>query len=139
MTVVDTNVVSELMKRDPSAAVRRWALAGAAGELYTTSITLAEILCGIERLPDGERKELLRMTAEEVFAAFPGYVLPFDGEAARCYSSVVVSRERQGLATDAMDAQIAAICRAHNAQLATRNGKDFEGTAIKVIDPWHDA
>ena len=139
MIVVDTNVVSELMKRDPSAAVRYWALNRAAGELYTTSVTLAEILYGIERLPDGERKAHLRTTAEEVFAAFPGYVLPFDGEAARHYSSVVVSRERLGLATDAVDAQIAAICRAHHAQLATRNGKDFQGTGIRVIDPWQHA
>ncbi len=89
MIVVDTNVVSELMKPSPSAAVTEWIRARTGSELYTTSITLAEILYGFARLPDGRRKELLRSTASEVFAAFEDQVLPFDSSAATEYAEVV--------------------------------------------------
>ena len=139
MIVVDTNVLSELMKPSPSVAVRDWVLARSAGEVYTTSITLAEILYGIERLPDGRRKDLLHDTATEVFGAFADHVIPFHARAAVEYSSVVNERDRLGLPIDGFDAQIASICRAHRAVLATRNGKDFQHTGIDVIDPWQQA
>ena len=93
MIVIDTNVVSELMKPSPSAAVTDWVMARSARELFTTSITLAEILYGIERLPSARRKELLRSTAQDVFAAFGDQVLPFDRRAAVHYSSVVDTRD----------------------------------------------
>ena len=136
MIVVDTNVVSELMRPFPAAVVREWVVAHSAGVLYTTSITLAEIRYGIERMPDGRRKDLLRATAEDVFVAFEKQVLPFDTPAATQYASVVTDRDRVGLPIDGFDAQIAAICRAHNASLATRNLKDFHETGIDLIDPW---
>ena len=136
MIVVDTNVVSELMRPFPATVVREWVVAHGAGVLYTTSITLAEIRYGIERLPDGRRKDLLRATAEDVFVAFEKQVLPFDTPAATQYASVVTDRDRVGLPIDGFDAQIAAICRAHNASLATRNLKDFHETGIDLIDPW---
>ena len=93
MIVVDTDVVSELMKPSPSAAVTDWVLAQSARELFTTSITLAEILCGIERLPGGRRKELLRTTAQDVFDAFGDQVLPFDRRAGR---ALLVGRRHPG-------------------------------------------
>ena len=136
MIVVDTNVVSELMKPSPSAAVTDWVLARSGRELFTTSITLAEILYGIERLPGGRRKELLRTTAHDVFDAFGDQVLPFDRRAAVHYSSVVDTRDRLGLPIGGFDAQIASICRTHDAGLATRNAKDFEHTGVDVVDPW---
>ncbi len=135
MIVVDTNVVSELMRPSPSAVVVGW-VRGIERELYTTSITLAEIRYGIERLDDGRRKELLRSTAEEVFADFAERVLSFDVEAAVAYATVVSDRDRAGLPIDGFDAQIVSICRAHRAALATRNIKDFQDTGIDVIDPW---
>ena len=135
MIVVDTNVVSELMRPSPSAVVVDW-VRRSEQALYTTSITLAEIGYGIERLADGRRKQLLRSTAEEVFADFAERVLAFDAEAALVYAMIVSGRDRAGLPIDGFDAQIAAICRTHRAALATRNAKDFQDTGIDVIDPW---
>lgn len=136
MIVVDTNVVSELMKPSPSAPVIEWIRGRTGSELYTTSITLAEILYGIARQPDGRRKELLRTTASEVFAAFKDQVLPFDSSAASHYAGVVGGRDQLGLPIEGFDAQIASICRAHDAALATRNVKDFRHTDVTLIDPW---
>jgi len=139
MIVVDTNVVSELMKSSPENSVRDWMLGQRQTELFTTSITVAEILYGIERLPDGQRKEMLRTAATEVFAAFENHVLPFGREAAVAYASLVNRRDLLGLPINGFDAQIAAICTTHNATLATRNGKDFEHSGITLVDPWMSA
>lgn len=136
MIVVDTNVVSELMRPSPSAEVVAWVRSRHGGDLYTTSITLAEILHGIGRLPDGRRQAVLRDTAAEVFATFGDQVLGFDADAAVHYADVVRGRDRLGLPIDGFDAQIAAICRAHDAMLATRNTKDFAHTGVGLIDPW---
>lgn len=138
MIIVDTNVVSELMRPDPSPVVETWVRAREVTELFTTAVTLAEIRYGIARLPDGRRKDLLRDTADEVFAAFADAVLPFDEPAAAQYAAVVCRRDRSGTPIDGFDAQIAAICLVHSAALATRNVKDFEHTGIEVIDPWRD-
>ncbi|RIK10747.1 MAG: VapC toxin family PIN domain ribonuclease [Acidobacteria bacterium] len=136
MIVVDTNVVSELMRPEPDPAVRDWVLARPSGELCTTSITVAEILYGIERLPKGRRKEILKATAIDVFGAFEDQVLPFDETAALCYPEIVDARDRRGVPIDGFDAQVASICRAHGSALLTRNVKDFRYTGIKTIDPW---
>lgn len=136
MIVVDTNVVSELMRSAPASVVVDWIRSQARGELYTTSITLAEIGYGIERLPEGRRKRLVQTTAEQVFVAFENQVLAFDAAAARHYALVASAREQAGAPIDGFDAQIASICRAHQAALATRNLKDFEDTGIDLIDPW---
>lgn len=137
MIVVDTNVVSELMKAEPNESVRRWILTHAGSELYTSAITLAEILYGIERLPTGRRKELLRSTATDVFGELAGQVLPFDANAAMHYSQVVDTCDRLGYPINGFDAQIAAICRSNDYALATRNTKDFEHTGVDLVDPWH--
>jgi len=134
--VADTNVVSELMRVEPSAAVRTWVLAQGHHELRITAITLAEILYGIERLPSGKRKATLREAAMEVFDRFTQDVLPFDAAAATFYPEIVDHRDRQGMPISGYDAQIAAICRAHDARLATRNEKDFAGVSIELINPW---
>lgn len=136
MIIVDTNVTSELMRPSPSAAVAAWVRDRAAAELYTTSITLAEIGYGIERLAEGRRKDSLRAAAEEVFTAFSDQVLAFDAPAAAYYAAVVSQRDRAGAPIDGFDALIASICRANDAALATRNVKDFENTGINLIDPW---
>ena len=136
MIIVDTNVISELMKPSPNSAVRDWVRAQHAQELRTTAINLAEIRYGIERLPNGRRKDLLRTTADEVFAAFADQVLPFDAAAAQHYATIVTTRDEAGLPIDGFDAQIAAICSVHQGKLATRNVKDFRGTGIHVTNPW---
>jgi hypothetical protein len=136
MIVADTNVVSELMRPSPSPALRTWLSRQSAGDLHTTAITVAEIRYGLERLPGGRRKDHLQAAADEVFAAFSEFVLPFDAGAAVHYARIAGHRDEAGLPIGAFDAQIAAICRARGAALATRNVKDFLGTGVVVIDPW---
>lgn len=136
MIVVDTNVVSELMRPAPSLAVRDWVQAQRSRDLRTTAVTVAEIRYGLERLPAGQRKDRLLNVAGEVFGTFADSILPFDGAAAELYGRIVFRRESLGRPIEGFDAQIAAICRAHGAALATRNVKDFGETGIEVIDPW---
>jgi predicted nucleic acid-binding protein len=136
MIIVDTDVVSELMRPVTAVVVRHWLDTHREDGLYTTSITLAEIRYRIERLPKRRGKEHLRATAEEVFGAFERQVLPFDTTAAWQYASVVTARAAAGLPINGFDAQIASICRAHDAALATRNLKGFQATGIELIDPW---
>lgn len=136
MIVLDTNVVSELMRPAPDTAVVTWLGRQARGSLVTTAITVAEIRLGLARLPDGRRAAELRQLADEVLGAFPGQVLPFDAAAATLYGDIAAARERGGRPVDALDARIAAICRTHSAPLATRNTRDFVGTGVELLDPW---
>ena len=136
MIILDTNVVSELMRPEPDVRVRQWVSERRADELGTTAITVAEIRHGIERLPDGRRKEGLLSAASDLFATFGGLVQPFDGAAADWFGPIMVRRAGLGLPIEGFDALIAAICRARGAALATRNVKDFAETGVDVIDPW---
>jgi len=126
MIILDTNVVSELMRPEPDYRVRQWIGARRADELGTTAVTVAEIRHGIERLPDGRRKEGLLSAATDLFAAFGHLVHPFDALAAGWFGLVMVRRAGLGLPIEGFDAQIAAICRARGATLATRNVKDWK-------------
>jgi predicted nucleic acid-binding protein len=137
--VLDTNVVSELMRAAPEPAVLRWLQQGSGASLYTTTITVAEIRYGIARLPEGRRRESLHQAANEIFAAFPRQVLTFDLAAANTYADVVTTRDSLGNPIDGFDAQIAAICRSQAATLATRNTRDFTDIGITVINPWLEA
>jgi predicted nucleic acid-binding protein len=136
MIILDTNVVSELMRPEPDTRVRQWVSGRRADELATTAITVAEIRHGIERLPDGRRKDSLLSAATDLFAAFGDFIQPFDAPAATWFGPVMVRRASRGLPIEGFDAQIAAICRARGAALATRNVKDFLETGVDVIDPW---
>lgn len=136
MIVVDTNVVSELMRSSPAPQVREWIGTQAPEGLCTTAVTVAEIRYGLERLADGRRKQSLLVAATEIFAAFGDYIQPFDVGAATWYATIVAHRDQLGLPIDGFDAQIASICRSGAAVLATRNTKDFRETGIDVIDPW---
>jgi toxin FitB len=139
MIVLDTNVVSELMRAAPAPVVMAWLDEHPGNDLFTTAITVAEIRYGVARLPEGRRREALHQAANEVFAAFPDQVLSFDLTSASAYADVVAHRESVGNRIDGFDAQIAAICRAHAATLATRNTRDFADTGIAVVNPWHAA
>lgn len=136
MIVLDTNVVSELMQPARSVDVAAWVATQDTSAMRMTSITIAEVRYGVERLPRGRRKELLAAAATRVLSAWADGVLDFDTAAADEYASLCVARERAGRRISAFDAQIAAICRAHSATLATRNVKDFRDTGIDVVDPW---
>jgi predicted nucleic acid-binding protein len=139
MIVLDTNVVSELMSAEPAHAVLAWLQQNSGDGLFTTTVTVAEIRYGIARLPEGRRRESLHQAANEIFAAFPRQVLPFDLAAANAYADVVIVRESLGNPIDGFDAQIAAICRSQAGTLATRNAKDFIHTGIAIVDPWRES
>lgn len=136
MIVLDTDVVSELMRRDPDHRVREWIQAQVPAQLWTTSVTVAEVRYGIARLPANRRRELLSSAAEDVFGRFADRVLPFDVTAARSYPEVVVERAAVGSPISGFDAQIAAICRVSDAVLATRNTADFDDVGLHLVDPW---
>jgi toxin FitB len=136
MIILDTNVVSELMRPQPASQVAGWVRARDRRELRMTSITLAEIRYGVARLPDGRRKQVLLDAADDIFRAFSDQVLPVDEAAAEQYAVVASTRERTGKPIGGFDALIAAVCRSRGAALATRNVPDFEGTGVEVIDPW---
>jgi hypothetical protein len=136
--VLDTNVVSELMKPAPATMVARWISEQPATTFYTTSITQAEILHGILLLPTGKRRAALEAAAEAMFEEdFGGRVLPFGGEAARAYAQIAAQRRRSGRPISHFDAQIAAIARSARAAVATRNVSDYEDCGIKVTNPWN--
>jgi toxin FitB len=137
MIVLDTNVVSELMKGAPAAAVLRFVGGQPATRLYTTSVTQAEILHGIALLPRGKRRSAVEQAAEAAFREdFAGRVLPFGSDAARAYAVIAAERGRLGRPISQFDAQIAAIARSAGASLATRNVVDFARCGIDVVDPW---
>ncbi len=137
MIILDTNIISELMRAEPAPAVFAWASVQPRAMLYTTSVSKAEILYGIAVLPEGWRRLALAAAAEAMFADdFAGRVLPFDEAAAVRYAEIVAGRRREGRPIEAFDAQIAATALVAGAALATRNIGDFAGCGLTVIDPW---
>jgi predicted nucleic acid-binding protein len=137
MIVLDTNVLSELMRPVPTERVVRWVAAQPATSLYTTTIAQAEILHGILLLPRGRRRTTLQAAAESMFNEdFDGRVLPFGSQSAVIYASIAVDRRRAGRPISQFDAQIAAISRSAGAAIATRNVSDYEGCGVTVINPW---
>jgi len=137
LIVVDTSVISELTRQTPAPAVVSWLDALPAGEVATTAITAAELLYGVARLPDGRRKTGLSVAVNELLKDdFEGRVLSFDQLAAGRYAEVVSGRDQLGSPIGKADAQIAAICSAVGATLATRNTAHFVDTGIELINPW---
>jgi toxin FitB len=137
MIVLDTNVLSELMKEHPERRVFDWAQQQTASNLYTTSITQAEILHGVLLLPAGKRRDAIRQAAGDMFAQeFADRILPFDSAATPAYAEIAALRRKSGRPISQFDAQIAAIARSRGAELATRNTEDFEGCGIRVRNPW---
>ena len=141
MIVLDTNVLSELMRPEPERAVIAWMDRQDPSTLFLTAITVAEILYGIARLPGGKRQAGLRELGAAVLDEdFAGRILPFDETAAVCYADVVCERQRSGHPISMADAQIAAICRSLNGvTLATRNSRDFAGIGLDLANPWTDS
>nr|WP_024307102.1 type II toxin-antitoxin system VapC family toxin [Pseudomonas sp. P818] len=137
MILLDTNVLSELMRAKPAPQVLEWVDAQPVGDLVITSITVAEILYGIARMPDGKRKQGLLDVASVMFDEdFAGNILPFDADAAVHYAEIAAETEAKGRGVDMADAQIAAIGRLHDAVIATRNIRHFETLGVALVDPW---
>jgi toxin FitB len=140
MILIDTNVISEVMRSEPDGRVKAWLNGQMRGEVGITSITVAEVLCGIWSLPEGRRRNQLLGAAAEVFGGYlSGRIFAFDHRAAVEYAEIVVGRERIGTPISMADAQIAAICLANSADLATRNTKDFDNTGIALFNPWTES
>ena len=137
MIILDTNVVSELMRPQPSALVLTWVGNQSVRELCTTSISEAEVLYGVKMLPRGKRREAILSEAVGVFSEdLGGRVLSFDRDAAGAFSEIVAHRRSLGRPINFADAQIAAIASVSEATLATRDSDDFEDCGIAVVNPW---
>ena len=139
MIILDTDVLSELIKNEPERRVQGWVSARPAALLFTTAISQAEVLYGVALLPDGRRREALAIAVDAMFEEdFRGRILAFDTPAARAFAEIAVSRRRADRPIAQFDAQIAAIARATGATLATHNVADFVDCGIAIVDPWRD-
>ena len=137
MVILDTNVVSELMRLHPEPAVVAWLDARPERDLFVTAVTEAEVRTGIAFLPWGRRRQSLVEAADRAFEElFDDRVLPFDREAARAYAAIAAERRKSGRPIAMADCQIAAIARSMSLSVATRNVRDFDGAGIDVEDPW---
>jgi predicted nucleic acid-binding protein len=140
MIILDTNVLSELMKTSPDSAVVAWVADHPATELFTTSITEAEIFFGIELLSKGRRRDALLSAAQKLFETeLAGRVFGFESDAARAFSRIAAHRRSIGRPISQADAQIAAITQVRRARLATRDAADFADCGVEVIDPWKES
>lgn len=138
MIVLDTNVLSALMRGQPDATVVEWLDAQPAESVWTTAVTIFEVRTGLELLPASRRRQRLeaafeRLTTEDL----DGRVLPFDVPAAHAAGNVVARRQRIGKPVEVRDAQIAGIALARRATLATANIRHFRDLGVRLVDPWH--
>jgi predicted nucleic acid-binding protein len=137
MTIIDTNVASEMINPQRNASVVAWVNQQPEGSLYTTSITEAELLYGLQLMPQGRRRTGLQEAIMAILHEdFARRILAFDSVAARICAEIMAVRRRAGRPIEWADAQIAAIAQAHKFAVATRNVSDFEGCGIELINPW---
>lgn len=137
MILLDTNVISELFKPVPDAGVVDWLATQPAAAVFTTAITRGELLYGVKRMLEGQRKNTLLRGLNRLFdVRLSGRVLDYDSDAADAYADVAAERRASGRPISQSDAMIAGIARSRGAALATRNVKDFHDCGIEVIDPW---
>jgi hypothetical protein len=138
MILLDTNVISELMRPRPNPTVEDWIGLYAATDFYISAITEAELRYGVEAMPQGSRQRQLQAALAGMLEEdFVGRILPFDSAAAIAYATIATERRRAGRPISQMDAQIASIARSKGAPLATRNATDFNGCGITVVNPWN--
>jgi predicted nucleic acid-binding protein len=139
MIILDTNVISEVVRSRPDDRVVAW-LKSLTGEVAITAVTFGELLAGVGRLPTGRRKAELSTRISAAIEPFRGSrsILAFDDIAAAYYADVLLARDAVGRPISTADAQIAAICLAHEATCATRNLRDFAHTGVDLFDPWRD-
>ena len=136
-TLLDTNVLSELLRAAPNRSVLAWFAGQAAEGLFVSAVTRAEMLLGARRLPAGKRRTALQAALRDMFEQdFAGRILAFDSAAASAYADVVSTRRAAGRPISQFDGQIAAIALHHGTRLATRNVADFEACAVVLVNPW---
>jgi predicted nucleic acid-binding protein len=135
--LLDTNVLSELLRPDPARQVERWLAAQDGAKVYFTTVGEAELRHGVSILPAGKRRNALTTAIEGLLEEdLRDRILPFDRAAARAYATIAAQRRAAGRPISQFDCQIAAIARAREATVATRNTSDYEGCGIELIDPW---
>ena len=135
--LLDTNVVSELIRKEPDPAVEAWVSGRPLEDLFFSAVGEAELRYGAAILPTGRRREALVTDIERMLHdAFEDRVLPFDSTAARAYADIAAVRRAAGLPVPPADCQIAAIARSRDMAVATRNVRDFQKMGIAVVDPW---
>lgn len=133
--LVDTNVLSEVAKRKPNAAVMEW-LRDHEKEIYVSTITVGELRRGIERLPDGARKTKLRHWLQTLCDCMKGRVLSFSTSSAHVWGQLKARCDANGFVIPTLDSQIAAIAQRHDMTIITRNTKDFLKTGAEVLNPF---
>lgn len=137
MIVLDTNVVSELMKPAPNERVVDWLERQPQASLFTTSVTRGEVLFGVRMLPEGQRRQRLWTVAQAIFDEdFAGRVMAFDDDAADAFAEIGASRRTAGRPISQFDAMVAGIARSRGAAVATRNVEDFRDCGISILNPW---
>jgi predicted nucleic acid-binding protein len=137
LIIVDTNVISELMRNAPAKQVEQWLSEQDGASVYITAITEAELRFGVAILPTGKRQTYLANLVESILEEdFHDRILPFDRKAAIAFASIAAERRSVGRPISQFDGQIAAIARSLSASVATRNTADFEGCGIDVLNPW---
>jgi predicted nucleic acid-binding protein len=136
MILLDTNVVSEAMTRDPHPRVRAWFNAQSAETLFLSSVTVAELLFGVGALPTGKRKDALAAAIDNLLDMFADRILLFDTEAARRYAGLAVKAREAGKGYPIPDGYIAAIADAHRFAVASRDPSAFQAAGLSVINPW---
>ena len=137
MIVIDTNVLSALMREVPERPVVEWLDRRAAESIWITSITLFEARLGLALLPKGKRRKALESAFDRLLVEdLEGRVLDFDQPAAEAAAQLAAERQREGQSIDMRDTQIAGIVIARRAELATRNVRHFSDLNVEVINPW---
>ena len=139
MFILDTNILSAMMRLDRTPEVAGWLDAQDERQLFTTTVSQAEILSGLAIMADGRRRREFEETAGEMFNEFEERILPFDSNAAMAYAELFALRRQAGRPTAPQDLMIAAIARANSARMVTRDTGDFEGCGLTLINPWEAA
>lgn len=138
MFLLDTNVVSELIRAEPHAGVIGWVGRQRPADLFLSVVTLGELVRGVVRLPAGQRRHRLEAwVSERLPQQLEGRILVFDRQVAVIWGELLGTADRAGRPCAAVDAQIAATARRHDLVLATRNTRDFQGMNVALLDPWH--
>jgi predicted nucleic acid-binding protein len=135
--ILDTNVIAEVMKPEPSLRVMKWLEMIVPSKLFTTSINEMEVLYSIQLMPQGRKRDALQKAATSIFQEkFGNRVLPFDVQSASVFALLAATRKQLGHPIKNFDCQIAAIARVHGASIATRDLQDFSNCGVELIDPW---
>lgn len=139
MLMLDTNMLSEIMRPEPDRKIADWIVRQPSDELFTAAVCQAEVFSGLAIMPNGRRRADLEEAARAMFADdFEGRILPFDTEAASGYAEVFAARRKIGRPSGTVDLMLAAIARVRGASVVTRNVADFEGVGVAIVNPWDE-